>query len=706
MKRSNLMTKLSAWMLGVFLCLGSLTAYATHDLGVFELDGNALDGDGSVPILQASPDDWESLHLGYGNADVFTGVTSDPAPMDIFTGGRKDIQEISQWAWKDGAVPDKSDITDAYAAAYNHDGDMIVYFGADRFANVGDTFLGFWFFKGKVVAEPDGSFSGAHQNGDTLVLVNFPQAANAQPLVQVVIWDDSCSKADSSNPGPGDCAAKNLQLVAGQSGAGAICGSNANDLVCAITNDEGGSNDPTASPWPYVPKAGANDIFPYESFFEGGINLTALVGGGCFSSFMAETRSSSSFTAALKDFVLDEFDVCSTEAGKFCDAEFSQTVGSIDVNFNGYVENSGLLPLEITVDDDMGPLTVVCEYTGSNDPPLATDQCGNGDTADLTHDITNGDATFVLGAGKYALYGGSYVESNPDFDSNTGEFVLEDMVTVTATEVGETALIDSEFPEAECRVPGLPGIDIAKSCSESGISNGDTSNFSITGSGNNTGDILLTDVTLSDTVLIGNGAIAGLTILVDGSPVSNGFDLPAGSSYSYTATAAHTDGLQHQNSMSVTAMNPFTGQAIPVLASHTATTVVCSNTALPDIAVTKVCEVFLDSEINPGQITVGVRISGTVENTGNIDLSNVDVDDRDAEVVAEVGQLVSNASLPVGSGPQNYGPFTYYPSSSETEPGAGGLGFTNTVDAFGTPALNLPEVSDTATSEQCLLCPQ
>jgi len=740
MKTSNLFTILSAWVLGVFLCMGSITAYAVDDLGLFELEGNAIE-DGVPP-----PDDWETLcnPLGYpanlpgaecqnpgpgpgphGSAEVFTGINVDPDLTSIFDGGKKDIQDVSQWSHKDGSVPDKDDITNAYAAAYFNTvdtdeqdvGDLIIYFGSDRIDANGDAFMGYWFFQDDVQALPDGTFTGNHIPGDVLVVTNYPQSNNAVPIIKVIEWDPDCKKAANNNPQPSQCAAKNLRLIDSAEGIDALCAAGAIDqLACAISNTEansGGLNDPTPSPWPYLSKDGDVNEFPGETFLEGGINLSKLLpeSSGCFSSFMAETRSSSSFTATLKDFRLDEFELCGIEADKFCDAEFSTTtIGSIDVDFNGYVENSGFLPLEINVSDDMGDVTIVCEYTGPNDPPLESDVCGNADTAALAHSITDGVAIFELASASFALYGGSYVDSSPAFDTSTGEFVLMDQVTAVAREVnvvvGAGKLIDTDSPLAECRIPGVPGITISKACSENGITGGDTSNFLISGGGTNNGDILLTNVSLSDTVLIGNGAITNLVIMVDGQPASDGFSLPAGSSYTYTAMASHTDGLQHQDSMSVTADNPFTGQPIPVLAAHTATTEVCTNTAVPSIAVTKVCEVFLDTTINPGQITVGVRLSGTVTNTGTVDLTAVDVDDRDAEVVAEVGQLVSNASLPVGSGPLAYGPFTYYPSSSVTEPGAGGLGFINIVDAIGTPPFGLDDVSAEATSDECLLCPE
>ena len=45
---------------------------------------------------------------------------------------------------------------------------------------------------------------------------------------------------------------------------------------------------------------------------EGGVDLTALNLTGCFSSFLAETRSSPEIGAQLKDFLLGAFESCSS----------------------------------------------------------------------------------------------------------------------------------------------------------------------------------------------------------------------------------------------------------------------------------------------------------------------------------------------------------------------------------------------------------
>src|SRR5262249_51508234 len=50
--------------------------------------------------------------------------------------------------------------------------------------------------------------------------------------------------------------------------------------------------------------------FPTGSFFEGGINLSSFGLAGCFTTFLAETRSSQSTSAQLKDFVTGNIATC------------------------------------------------------------------------------------------------------------------------------------------------------------------------------------------------------------------------------------------------------------------------------------------------------------------------------------------------------------------------------------------------------------
>ncbi|HET8550818.1 MAG TPA: hypothetical protein VFL57_22575, partial [Bryobacteraceae bacterium] len=253
---------------------------------VFELDGNTQ---------VSSSKDWESTFAA-GTPKTLIPI-QDPAPNSIYTGGgSKDTNDVSQWKHKDGSVPDKDDIRQAAAVALPlPNGNLAIYFTATRFANNGDAQVGFWFFQKKVTPQPDGTFGPApgqianHENGDLLVLVNF-EGGGLTPSIQVYQWQGGV------NGGP---VLVSAGLKVGQCGTGPNAG---NHDVCAITN-AGDSNAPAS--WGYEPKAGTAGVFPAQTFFEGAVNLSVIFGAGnvpCFSSFIAETRSSSSITAQLKDF--------------------------------------------------------------------------------------------------------------------------------------------------------------------------------------------------------------------------------------------------------------------------------------------------------------------------------------------------------------------------------------------------------------------
>ncbi|HZD58143.1 MAG TPA: hypothetical protein VE136_15540, partial [Anaerolineales bacterium] len=198
MNTKNLSMKSIAVLTVLFLTLALAgTVLAVHDLGLFELDRNATDeaGDG---------DDWATLFGGGGSAAEFTGVIEDTTGTNPLgstgtqfqAGGSKDDLDISPggatgqvWKWEPGEPLDKDDITNAYAAAYvntvdtgqNNIGDLIIYYGLDRFANNGSAQVGFWFLQDPafgLTTTPSGGgylFSGHHVVGDVLVQSNFTQ---------------------------------------------------------------------------------------------------------------------------------------------------------------------------------------------------------------------------------------------------------------------------------------------------------------------------------------------------------------------------------------------------------------------------------------------------------------------------------------------------------------------------------------------------
>ncbi len=314
--------------------MGPSPAIAVHDTGAFQLDGNAQQ---SAP--PATPgDDWDNVchqYSGASNPDTFcattantTGSTAGLWTSDgslnatIFTGGgSKDPQNIDQWAWKDGAggLPDKDNLLHAFSARYSLTPSStcpsggaatceVIYFGADRFDNSGDAQQGFWFLQNKIGlgSNPVGGGSGftsLHKTGDVLVISDFSNGGGTSTIT-VFTWDPACT---ATNKPFSYCGDANLHTQ--ETSAAAKCApSLVADPFCGIVNPTNGTIVPWSSD--YTDKSG-NHSYLNGEFYEAGINLSTLgLGGECFSSMLAETRSSTSTTATLKDFVVGTFGGC------------------------------------------------------------------------------------------------------------------------------------------------------------------------------------------------------------------------------------------------------------------------------------------------------------------------------------------------------------------------------------------------------------
>jgi hypothetical protein len=301
----------SCLMLGVY---AAIPAFAVHDTGLFELDGNATN-DAAVP-----GDDWDNVCHEVTGSDCSTtddtsGATavswvSEPnRATTIFTGGgSKDPQDIPNWAWKDaGGLPDKDNLRHSFAARYSTTPSAtcpsggaatcdVLYFGSDRFDNSGDAQQGFWFFQNKVTlgSTPSGggfNFNGVHKNGDLLIISDFSNGGTVS-TISIYKWNSAVSG--------------NLQLLASSAAANCATAAAA-DPFCGLVNA-----DTITMPWAFTDKSGTpNNQALNGEFYEGGVNLSLLgLAGECFSTVAAETRSSTSTTATLKDFVLGQFAVC------------------------------------------------------------------------------------------------------------------------------------------------------------------------------------------------------------------------------------------------------------------------------------------------------------------------------------------------------------------------------------------------------------
>jgi len=314
-------------------------------VATFEVDGDAY------ATSASSDDDWNCI---FGTA---TNCQDPPTPVasthvtdpvgdnddDILAGGSKDILPVAQWTRALQKPPAKDDIMNAAWASYSvdvaagppHD---IVYFTADRISNNGDAFMGFWFFKNRISVNADGSFSGLHSVGDTLILVNFIQG-NAQQTdtqeIGVFKW-----------VGTGGDVNGTLQTIVPIT-EGTCATSIGTTDACAQFNTD---SIPSLFPFQSTDSHDPANTYTKSEFVEGGIDLTALLqGDDCFSTVMAETRSSSSVTAEQKDIALGELNTCGTVVIK-------KDAVPNDAQDFGFHQGTGdaLSPSTFLLDDDAG----------------------------------------------------------------------------------------------------------------------------------------------------------------------------------------------------------------------------------------------------------------------------------------------------------------------------------------------------------------
>ena len=348
--RRSLVLPLVAAM--ILTLLVPYAAQAVHDAGIFQLDGDAATGTNTA-VTPVASDDWDKVCYQVGVTPVSQGGdgltpaqaatrcsigtptsgatavswTAEPSPNSSFFtgGGSKDPIDINQWAWKDltGGLPDKDNLEHGFSVRYsipasstcpNGPGPTftgnceLIYFGSDRFDNSGDAQQGFWFFQNRVTLGSNKigggtGFNGVHMNGDVLVISDFSNGGGTS-TISVFTWDTACT---ATNKPFGYCADANLHLQETSTAANCTTAAIPGDPFCGLVNPVDG----VAAPWPYTDKSGNNTYLQGE-FLEAGINLSLLpnIASECFASFLAETRSSTSTTATLKDFVLGNFGNC------------------------------------------------------------------------------------------------------------------------------------------------------------------------------------------------------------------------------------------------------------------------------------------------------------------------------------------------------------------------------------------------------------
>ena len=297
--------------------LGVGPAFAVHD-EAFQLDGDVSASTTTTVGGTTQTVDWDSIFTAAGakksplpagftaavfDRDFVTNAngTFNTSDATTFTTGSKDTLPISGWQCTASAnVNSKIDVMNSYATAYTAaNGDQILYFALERNANTGDANVAFWFLQDQNVGCTDNggtaTFTGVHTDGDLLVVSAFTNGGVVSNI-DTYRWDGGANGA--LNPTP----------VASSHGADCKT-TGANDNSCATVN-----SGTIQTPWPTANKQdGAGHSLRSTEFFEGGLNLTATgLGGKCFNTFMADTRSSQSLTATLFDYSLGTLGECAS----------------------------------------------------------------------------------------------------------------------------------------------------------------------------------------------------------------------------------------------------------------------------------------------------------------------------------------------------------------------------------------------------------
>lgn len=427
----------------------------------YEIDGNAV---------TASGDDADEVFAGTSGGSAISAKrdkVGDSTDDNYAGGGSKDERDVSGngsnfWGHTMTSPPDKIDLEHAWAAAYTvprtgdaSKSDLIATFGATRFSNDGDAAVGFWFFKNSVSVAGNGKFSGVHSVGDVLITSDFRQGGSAS-VINVFKWVGGSSPLTllaTSTPSSPAYAGGFVDPV-----TKAFClGTPGNARACAVANSAAVPVPESMRPYSFK---GAGNVtqFPKGTFFEGGVNLTALLGSdaACFASFLAMSRTSASTTAQLKDFSLDSFPLCSFKVTKTCS--------------NGSIVNGNSLRF---------PFTVQIENDGS----------GNLHSLDLAEDIElNGNTGVTCKIGSNTLTTGTPVSISTMLGSDgilgPGEIVdvpvtcittgnpptnkLSNTVTVRAkTSPSDSSFItrsDTVDDEDKCDIPTTTGIVVTKTC--------------------------------------------------------------------------------------------------------------------------------------------------------------------------------------------------------------------------------------------------
>jgi hypothetical protein len=335
----------------------------------------------------------------------------------------------------------------------------------------------------------------------------------------------------------------------------------------------------------------SNDLDTGE-FFEGAINLTAAGITECFSSFLGDSRSSNSLTADLKDYAGGALPLCSVDASKVCTPDpdpsvcafdsFSSCTVDADCDQVGVCSDNGAA---CTSDDKNN-----CETGSATCDSLANDTCVVEGFCAVTpfSDCTLGNEDSVCSNGP----GDRCITENPFIDSDGATIVMQNDVAITNdgggtiydVEIKENATLNSG---ESCAIVAVNGVSVTAS--------------DLTGGGfvrvPDNGSDYDENLTMNETVTV------AVECETQQNPYPNQVDVRAASSDGGTFNVSKTG-------VNLGGSDP------------------CTVSPNPMLGLSKQCvDVRLMADSTSGLLVVEVLTKITVENTGNVVLNDVLVED-------------------------------------------------------------------------------
>jgi len=270
-------TRVLASALGALALMAALAVPAFANLAGSTFEGN----DGNLVVNTAGNTDWVNVPNRVTGVDQPTGKNDNAFGQ----GTKEDVPDVTVVT---GSIPpNKNDLTRFYIASEFTSGKNFVYLGWERLVNIGNANLDF-----EINQNTTAGFTGTTTGPVTLnrtagdILITYDFAGSGAPTLGLLKWltaahGDSASDCFSTNTLP--CWGQHVDLTAAGFAEGAVNTGTVSDPIAGISLTTG-------------------------LFGEAAVNLTGagvFPAGTCeaFGSTFLKSRSSSSFTAEVKDFI-------------------------------------------------------------------------------------------------------------------------------------------------------------------------------------------------------------------------------------------------------------------------------------------------------------------------------------------------------------------------------------------------------------------